>query len=155
MARFVSLPPVVGAPGEVHTTLMNPLNTIAKDENGYEYVYLKGVSSLVSGDAVIYDEVGVTTLLTDDQKGPVAIATAAVDANTKWGWFGIRGTFAANGVANIADNSTLGKETTAGKVGGGRGVGEQIANCFARDSWSGAAAVTWPVTGAEGEGVVG
>lgn len=132
MAHFVSTPPVVGAPGEVHTTQSNALMTTAVDENGYEYIYLKGVSSLVSGDAVTFDEAGVTALLVANAIGPVAIATATVDANTKFGWFGRKGTFTANLVANSSDNQDVGRETTDGKLGDGRGAGDSIANCVAR-----------------------
>ena len=132
MARFCSTPPVAGAPGEVYTTLINPVMAIATDELGYEYLFLAGCTSCVAGDAVTFDENGVTALLTGNAVGPVAIATAACDATTKWSWYGRKGTFAANFVAASADNTAVGKETTNGKLGDGRSAGDQIANCVAR-----------------------
>lgn len=105
-----------------------------------EFVYLKGISSLVTGDAVTYDENGVTALLAANAIGPVAFAMAAVDANTKFGWFQIYGKAACNMVASSADNATVGRETTDGKVGDGRAAGDEILNCVARSSTTGAAA---------------
>lgn len=137
MAFFVSTPPVVGAPGEVHTSQQNALLAEAMDNSFNHYVYLKGVSSLVSGDAVTYDENGVTTLLAGNAKGPVAIATADVDASTEFGWFLRQGVVSANLKANSADNGTLGIETTAGKLGDGRAAGDQIIGVIARGATSG------------------
>lgn len=140
---IVSMPPVVGGLTDVHTTQSNPLLAECKDELGGEYVYLKGVSSLVAGDAVTYDELGVTTLLAANAIGPVAIAMATVDANTKFGWFCVKspyGGVSANLVANSADNVGLGRETTNGKLGDGRAAGDMIANAVARGATTGAAA---------------
>lgn len=142
MASFVSTPPVVGASDDVHTSQQNALLAQAKDAAGNEYVYLKGVSSLVAYDAVTYDENGVTALLAANAKGPVAIAQATVDANTKFGWFMVRGTTTANLVANSADNATLGRETTDGKLGDGRAAGDQIIGVIARGATSGAGTAT-------------
>lgn len=139
---FVSTPPVAGAPGEVYTTLINPLMTEATDHRGYVYIFLQGVASLVSGDAVTYDEAGVTTLLAANAIGPVAIATAAVDSTSEYGWFGRKGVFTVNGVANSADNVGLGRETTNGKLGDGRGAGDGIANMVARSATTSAADMT-------------
>jgi hypothetical protein len=139
---FVSSPPVAGAPGEVYTTLINPLMTEATDHRGYVYIFLQGVGSLVSGDAVTYDEAGVTTLLAANAIGPVAFATAAVDSTAEYGWFGIKGVFTANGVANSSDNVGVGRETTNGKIGDGRGAGDQIANCVARSATTAAGDLT-------------
>lgn len=140
MPFFVSVPPVVGAPGEVHDTQKNQLLTEAKDNLGATYVYLQGVSSLVSGDAVTFDENGVTTLLAGNAKGPVAVATATVDATTEFGWFlretGLGGN-SANLKANSADNGTLGIETTAGKLGDGRAAGDQAIGVIGRGATSG------------------
>lgn len=118
------------------------LGTRKRDVAGREFIYLKGVSSLVAKDAVTYDEAGVTALLTDDQIGPVAIAMATVDASTKYGWFGIFGTFTANGVASSSDNATVGKETTAGKLGDGRDAGDEILGCVARSATTDAGDLT-------------
>jgi hypothetical protein len=124
---------------QVHSTKKYRLGTRKRDNANNEYIYLKGVSSLVAFDAVTYDEAGVTALLAANAKGPVAFAQAAVDASTKYGWFMIAGTTSANIVANSADNSTVGRETTDGKVGDGRAAGDQIGNCFARTATTTAA----------------
>ncbi len=127
---------------QVHSVKKYRLMTTKKDSAGNEYIYLKGVSSLVANDAVTYDEAGVTTLLAANAKGPVAFAQAAVDASTKFGWFCIAGSCSANLVANSADDATVGRETTNGKIGDGRAAGDQIANCFARTATTGAATGT-------------
>jgi hypothetical protein len=101
--------------------------------NTAEYIYLKGCASTIAGSVVTFDELGVTTLIAANAKGPVAIAMAATVAST-WGWYGVVGTFKADVVANSADNSTIGRETTDGKVGDGRAAGDQIANCFQREA---------------------
>ena len=124
---------------EIHSTKKYRLGTRKRDVSGNEYVYLKGVANMVAYDAVTYDELGVTALLAVNAKGPVAFSQAAVDATTKYGWFMIAGTTSANIVASSADNSTIGRETTDGKVGDGRAAGDQIANCFARTATTGAA----------------
>lgn len=125
----------------VDTTQKFRLGTRKRHYDGTEWIYLKGVSSLVAYDAVTYDEAGVTTLLAANAKGPVAFAGAAIDATTKYGWFCIYGKCYANVVANCADNATLGRETTDGKIGDGRGAGDQIANTFSRNSTSSAATI--------------
>lgn len=127
---------------EVHSSKKYRLLTTKKDVAGNEYIYLKGVASLVAFDAVTYDEAGATTLLAANAKGPVAFAQAAVDATTEFGWFMIAGVTSANVVANSADNATLGRETTDGKIGDGRAAGDEIANCVARAATTGAATVS-------------
>lgn len=107
--------------------------------DGSEWIYLKGVSSLVAYDAVTFDEAGVTTLLAANAKGPVAFAGAALDATTKYGWFCIYGKCYANLVASSADNATIGRETTDGKVGDGRAAGDEICGAFSRTATTTAA----------------
>ncbi len=144
MAFFVSVPPVCGAPGEVHDTLRNALMTEARDSDGRDCIYLKGVANVVSGDAVTYDEAGVTTLLGANAIGPVGIATAAVDSTSEYGWFVIRAPkgVTMNGVANSADNDSVGRETTDGKVGDGRAAGDDIAGSVARSATTSAGNIT-------------
>ena len=107
--------------------------------DGNIYIYLKGVASTIVGSAVTYDEAGVTTLIVANGKGPVAFATGVTDATTEYGWYLVAGTGLADIVANSADNSTIGRETTDGKVGDGRAAGDQIANCFQRVATTAAA----------------
>lgn len=135
---------VAGQPGDVDTVARNPLGTRAQGQdttgNTAEYIYLLGVASTIVGSVVTFDEAGVTTLIAANAKGPVAVATGLTVAST-WGWYGIQGTFLTDVVANSADNSTIGRETTDGKVGDGRAAGDQIANAFQRAATTAAAVV--------------
>lgn len=127
---------------QVHATPKFRLNTETKDVAGNTWKYLKGITSLVAYDAVTFDELGVTALLAANAKGPVAFAGAAIDAATKYGWFGVEGKFTCNMVASSADNTLIGRETTDGKVGDGRAAGDEIYNCMARSATTGAATGT-------------
>lgn len=125
----------------VDTSAKVAVGTRVRDVSGNEYIYLQGVASTVAGSAVTFDEAGVTTLLAANAIGPVAIAQAATVANT-FGWYGIFGTFTADGVANIADNALLGRETTDGKLGDGEATGDQILGMISRSATTGAGPVT-------------
>jgi hypothetical protein len=150
MTAVITETPVVGNPGDIHTTAIhgaaqNLVGTRARGKdttgNTAEYIYLKGVTSTIVGSVVTFDEAGTTTLIAANAKGPVAVATAVCDAATSWAWYGIQGTFLTDVVANSADNSTIGRETTDGKVGDGRAAGDQIANAFQRAATTTAAVV--------------
>ena|SRR3990167_4066070 len=91
------------------------LGTRKLDVAGNEYVYLQGVASLVAEDWVTYDDAFVTTRTVANVKGPVAIAMAAVDATTEYGWFGIKGNFAGD-VTTGADAGKVWVTSTAGRV---------------------------------------
>lgn len=91
------------------------LGTRVKDVAGNEYIYLQGVASTVAEDWVVYDEAHVTTRTVANSKGSVAIAMAAVDATTKFGWYGIWGKFKGD-VATGADNAKVWLTSTAGRV---------------------------------------
>lgn len=134
---------VAGRVGEVHTAAKVPVMTRSFGEDDFgataEFIYLKGVSSTIAGSVVTFDEVGITTLVAANAIGPIAVATAAVDANTKFGWYAIVGCHLVDMVANSADNVGLGRETTNGKVGDGRAAGDMIANMVARGATTTAA----------------
>lgn len=124
---------------EVHAEQKFRIGTRVKDRSGNEFIYLKGVTSTIADDAVTYAEAGVTTLLAANAIGPVAFAGAAIDAVTKFGWYCVWGNCLANVVANSADNATIGRETTDGKVGDGRAAGDEILNAIARGATTTAA----------------
>lgn len=109
--------------------------------NVAEYIYLTGCTSTIVGSVVTYDEAGLTALIAANAVGPVAIATAIVDATTKAGWYGIAGTFLTDVVANCADNAKLGRETTDGKVGDGAASGDVITGAVSRAATTAAAVV--------------
>jgi len=105
-----------------------------------EFVYLKGAANMIAGSVVTYDEAGLSELVVTGAVGPVAVALAPVLA-ANWGWFAVRGTFQVDGVANIADNKSLGFETTAGKVGDGFATGDGIRGMISRGATTAAALV--------------
>jgi hypothetical protein len=132
----------IGLLTDVDTSARNPVGTRAAGVDDFgntaEFIYLKGIGSTIAGSVVTFDEAGVTALIAANAKGPVAIAMAATVANT-WGWYCVQGTVKADVVANSADNSTIGRETTDGKVGDGRAAGDEIANAFQREATTSAA----------------
>ncbi len=134
----------IGALTDVDTTARNTVGARTRGTdatgNDAEYIYLAGCASTIVGSVVTFDEAGATTLLAANAKGPVAVAMALTVAST-YGWYGIQGTFPTDVVANSADNSTIGRETTDGKVGDGRAAGDEIANCFQRAATTAAAVV--------------
>lgn len=133
----------VGKTDSVHTTAKNTVGTRAKGVTnpGNEYVYLKGCASTIVGSVVTFDEAGDTTLIAANAKGPVAVACGITVAST-WGWYCIYGTVLVDVVANTADNATVGRETTDGKVGDARVAGDQIANFFTRAATTAAAVIS-------------
>lgn len=80
---------------DIHTSKRFRLGTEKQDPNGNVYVYLQGVGSVVANDWVVFDESGVTARLTTGAApgAPLAIAQAAIDATTEYGWFGVVGSF--------------------------------------------------------------
>ena len=116
MAFFVGRPMVVGAPEEVHTSQKNPLGTIARGSDGYYYIYLQGVASTVAGDVVTFNTAFATARLVAGAKGGVAVALAAVDATTEYGWYGYIGSFTVNVASAVASNVQVYASGTAGNV---------------------------------------
>lgn len=85
---------------QVHSTQKFRLGTKKKAVDGREFIYLKGVANVTQGAWVTYDELGVTTnLATDSNPGPVAIAMAAVDSTSEYGWWGIYGHFICGAIS--------------------------------------------------------
>ncbi len=117
MARFVGPNPVIGVVTDVHaTTALNTLGTTQKDVNGNVFVYMQGVASVVAGTWVSYDEAFVTTRLVANAKGRVAIAMAAIDATTDFGWFQIYGSATGKALTAFADNGLVYMTSTDGSV---------------------------------------
>lgn len=127
---------------QIDTVQAYTFGSRVQDKSCNEYIYLKGVASTIVGSWVTYDELGVTTLLVTNAKGPVAVAMAITDSTSEYGWYQIAGTCEACISANSAADSTIGFETTSGYAGDGRAAGDQIANCFERDATTAAAVVT-------------
>lgn len=134
--------PTVGRSDEIHTTQKNPIMTMARGTDGSVWQYMSGIGSTVQGSWVTFDEAGVTALLAANAKGPVAVAGAALVANT-FGWYCVYAPLgvSARVAANTADNSLIGREGADGDAGDGRAAGDEIYNAIARGSTAGAAAL--------------
>lgn len=124
---------------EVHATKKYRLGTRRRDVAGNEYVYLKGITSTAVGSWVVYDEAFVTTLTGATSQGPLAVAMAAVDANTKYGWYGIFGVFTGK-VVTGADNAACYVCATGGSLDNTDVSGDMVSNCFQRSATSSNAA---------------
>jgi hypothetical protein len=121
------------------------LGTRAREKGtGREFVYLKGAANVAVGSVVVYDEVGAVALADSDTPtiGPVAIAVSAVDATTKFGWFGIVGRFPAKVLAAFADEKQVYMTSTGGSVDdSGAGAEVAVLNAVSRS------AIDTPTTG--------
>lgn len=100
----------------VDTSQVHTLGTRARDASGNEYVYLKGVGSTTAGSWVSYDENYATTLLAGNAVGPVAIAMAAIDATTEYGWYQIFGVNTIAKTDTVAADKALFIDGTAGRA---------------------------------------
>lgn len=90
-----------------------------------EFIYLKGLASTAAGDAVTWDEAGVTTRYAAATRGPVGVAMSANVAN-QWGWYQIRGVAVANAVAGVAEGNNVMTTATTGSLGTGTTAGQGI-----------------------------
>lgn len=128
MAQLVGYP---GGYAQGNTTVVDtvqqcPLLTRGFDKSGNEYIYLSGLAATAAGTVVVYDELGVTALIAANAIGPVAIAEAAVDAGTKFGWYLIHGSRTAACDAGIVDNSKVYIDGTSGRVDDTVVAGDQV-----------------------------
>lgn len=115
----------------VDTTATAPFGTRAIDTAGNEYVYLKGVASTAAGSWVTFNpSTGVTALLAANAVGPVAIAMAAVTANTSYGWYMVKGTYATAASDTVAGASGLYIDGTAGRVDDAGVAGDCVFGAF-------------------------
>ncbi len=132
MAYFVDALTASGIPGEVHASQLNELGSVRTASDGNLYIYLKGITSTAAGDWVNFKAgVWATARLTTAMRGGVAIATAAVDATTKYGWYGYVGTFTSNCLSASLSNVPLYATGTAGSAEDLLTKNEQIKGAFA------------------------
>lgn len=135
MGYFVDPSPSAGLPGEVHTSQLNDLGAVRNYSDGSVYIYLSGVSSCVAGSVVVYQpSVFGAVLVATGLKGSVAIATAAVNATTKYGWFMIVGQYAATTRTALTSNTALFAGGVAGYVDVAAVKGDQITRLFCRNA---------------------
>jgi hypothetical protein len=108
-------------PGDVDATKKAPLGTIATFRDitygEGEFIYLAGATSMAAGDLVTYDAafVAVRAVAGNVLPRAVALATAAVDSATEYGWFQIGGQGIANKTKTVsmAAGIAVGCSTTA------------------------------------------
>lgn len=124
----------IGATDEVHTSQKNPVGLRGFDNLMNEYIYMQGVASVVLGTWVSFDELFITTRLVADAQGRVAIARAAVDATTEFGWFGIYGSFTGLCLASFADNGKVYLTATAGSVDDADVAGDAVVGAVGRSA---------------------
>lgn len=124
----------------IDSTAKYELNSIQRDQNGNEYIYLTGVASTIAGSVVTYDEAGVTTLIVANATGMVAVAQAATIAST-YGWYLISGSCLVATADDVADNGNMYITATAGKVDDAIVAGDRIKGAFFRAAGTGATTV--------------
>ena len=138
MAFSVDSSPSYGSHDEVHTSQYNALGATREFSDGNTYVYLKGVTSCADGSVVAYQP-GVWTaiLVATGVKGSVAIAQAAVDASTKYGWFLVIGSDVITVRTACTSNVALFAGGVAGYVDVAAVKGDQITGLFIRNAAAG------------------
>jgi hypothetical protein len=108
---------IAGEPGEVHTSAKNALGMRSFSQDGNEYIYLQGCASTVATDWVTFDEAFATTrLVSTGAAGNIAIATAAVNSTSSYGWYQVGGSASGNSATTVVDNAQVYATTTAGRV---------------------------------------
>lgn len=135
MAYCVDGAPGVGEHNEVHSTQQNALGALRKFSDGNSYIYLKGVTSCADGSVVVFQPgVWTAVLVATTVKGSVAIAQAAVDAATKYGWFLFIGQDTITVRSAVASNVALFAGGVAGYVDDAAVKGDQILNAMVRNA---------------------
>ena len=135
MAQLIGYPlAVIGATDSVHTSQQNPVGARAFDTSMNEYVYMQGVASAVLGTWVTFDELYITTRAVADAQGRVAIARAAVDATTEFGWWGIYGSFTGLCLVSFVDNGKVYLTATAGSVDDADVAGDAVHGAVGRSA---------------------
>jgi hypothetical protein len=123
--------------GSVFTNIddsqLYPLMSRRRDEQGNEYVYLKGLASTALGSWVTFDEVGVTALLAANAIGEVAIAMGACVAS-KFGWYLVYGSCQAKVAAAFADNGNIYATATAGTADDAIVAGDRVKCAIGRSA---------------------
>jgi hypothetical protein len=115
----------VGLIGDIDTVQQNPLGMEITAYNGNTYVYLAGVASCVTLDAVSFNATTyVAVRLVADAVGRVGIAQGAILA-INWGWFLIEG-FGTVNSDTVAGAGGLFIDGTTGRVDDASVAGDMI-----------------------------
>lgn len=135
MAYCVDSSPAVGEHNEVHSEQKNPLGAVRLFSDGNHYIYLKGVTSCVDGSVVAFQPgVWTAVLVATGVKGSVAIAQAAVDAATEFGWFLYIGSDTITVRSATTSNTALFAGGVSGYVSSTAVKGDQIMNMMIRNA---------------------
>lgn len=135
MAICVDSQPGAGSHDEVHATQLNPLGAVRLFSDGNEYIYLKGATSTVAGNVVVFQPgVWIGALAATGLKGSVAIARAAVDAATKYGWYLYIGAETLAAFSAVTSNTPLFIGGVSGQWDDTAVKGDQIVNMFCRNA---------------------
>ena len=126
---------------QVHAAKRFKLGT-RRRVNDKEYIYLTGVASTVAEDFVVFDEGFLTTRAIADEVGPVAVAQAAVDATTEFGWYQIYGPSTGD-TATVAADKQLYLTSTAGRLDDTDVAGDAVHGCFSMAADSSNSASVW------------
>lgn len=138
MAYCVDSTPAAGTHDEVHATQLNPLGAVREFSDGNSYIYLKGVTSCADGSVVVFQEgVWTAVLVATTVKGSIAIAQAAIDASTKYGWFLYIGQDVITVRTAVTSNVALFAGGVAGFVDVAAVKGDQITGMFIRNAAAG------------------
>lgn len=140
--------PAAGLPGEVHTTKQADLGAVRlfSVANGQgvtsavpmAFIYLSGVASTAAGSVVVFGQgVFSTVLVATGVKGSIAIATAAVDAATKYGWYTYIGQDIGIARSAIASNVPVYAGGVSGSVDDVAVKGDQVIGMYARNAAAG------------------
>lgn len=119
------------------------LGTRAWDSSGNEYIYLKGVGSTAAGSWVTFDENYATALLTADAVGPVAIAMAAIDSTSEFGWYQRYGVNTIAATDTIAADAQLFIDGTDGRADDADVAGDAIIGAVSRTADTSNVATVW------------
>ncbi len=119
---------------EVHSSKKQFLGLKKRDNTGREFIYLKGVTNCAIGSWVSFDELHVTTLLQANAQGRVAVAMAAVDSSSKYGWFQIYGKASGLALTLFADNGKVYLTSTLGSVDDTDVAGDAVIGAVGRSA---------------------
>ncbi len=114
------------------TVQNHPLGTIIRTVDptlgAAEHIYLKGVASTVIGDWVGYSPtLGTSVRAVANGNYPLAVAMAACNTTTLFGWYQISGIAKANGLTSITHSSGfLWLTGTAGSVDDASVIGDAV-----------------------------
>ena len=128
---------------DVHASKRYRLGTRKRSIDNKEFIYLKGVASVVAEDVVVFDEGFATTRAIADEVGPVAVAMAAVDSTSEYGWFQIYGVATVDAATTVSADKQLYLTSTAGRVDDADVAGDAIIGMYSMAAASSNSMSVW------------